>query len=160
MSELRPAQEITPQRLFEVLQQEYLICILRAKIYPLQKLKDYWQNLADKKKEKIFYTKQKYGLLSIFDDERILKEFENKTYNQFGFPNFYYPNEKVKEQQIYWDIRNYYCLGSIVEFMDSEDNYKIKKGVIKKLDVEEKLVTIESESAENIVEWDNVKRIL
>lgn len=159
MSDLRPAQEISPQKLFEVLQQEYLICILRAKIYPLLKHKEYWTNLSIKKKEKIIYTKTKYNLLSIFDDNRILNEFELKTYNEFGFPNFYYPNEKVREQQVHWDIRNYYSLGSKVKFMDADNNFRIFEGIIRKLYIEDKTVLVENNKNEFTVEWDNVKRI-
>lgn len=160
MSDFIPAQEISPHKLFDVLQREYLICILRAKIYPLIKHKNYWTDLANKKKEKICHLKAKHNLYSIFDDNNILKDYEKKTYNDFGLPNFYYPNEKVMDQQKYWDIRNYFSSGKKVKFIDINDNYKLKEGIIRYIQFEREFVIVELIEKSIELSFGEVSRIL
>lgn len=117
--------DISPQKLFDVLQKEYLICILREQIYPKQKHKEYWHKISLMKQDKIYDLKWKYKLISIFDDELILKDYKLRSYNEYGLPNFYYPNEKIKEQQVYWDIRNYFSIGAKVKgYKFNESNIK------------------------------------
>ena len=70
---MKPATEISPQKLFDVLQKEYIVCIIRSKIYPIEKHKKYWNDLAERKKIKINNLKGKYNMYSIFDDDFIYK---------------------------------------------------------------------------------------
>lgn len=150
-------QEISPQKLFEVIQKEYLICLLREQIYPLNKHKWYWSALSKKKKEKIFDLKIKYNLPSIFDDKLILDDYKIRAFNMFGLPNFYYPNEKVKDQQIYWDTKNYFALGHKFIFKNKDD-YSQKEGILKRVFSEENLVHIECEGKLYELSYDEVSR--
>ena len=154
MSDIKAVLDISPHKLFDVLQREYLICILRAQIYPKQKHKDYWSKIAVMKQDKINDLKWKYKLISIFDDEYMLKKYKKETYNEFGLPNFYYPNERVMEQQIYWDIKNYFEIGSKVR------GYKFSEGTIERIfvDSRELLVKVDGENIEAY--FDEVSRIL
>ena len=157
MSDL-PVQSITPHRLFDVLQKEYLICILRAKIYPIAKHSAYWDKLALQKKDKICFLKNKYSLLSIFDDDKILKLYEKIVYNDYGLPNFYYPNEKVKDSQMYWDVRNYFTEKSKIKFLNEFG--KVTVGIIKVSNLDKKELCIDSDGLIYILNFDDVSRIL
>ena len=76
--------------------------------------------------------------------------FENdKVVNEFGLPNFYYPNENSKNSQLYWDTKNWFKLGSNCKFYDSQG--KEQKGTIEKVDVERKLIHINHSNT--ILEW-------
>jgi len=151
----KPATEISPQKLFDVLQKEYIVCIIRSKIYPIEKHKKYWSDLAERKKLKIINLKTKYNLYSIFDDVMIYKSVHDKIINEFGLPNFYYSNESFKDKQIYWDIKNWFTLESNCKFFDS--NGKEQKGLIKKVDVERKLIHINYSNT--LLEWVEIDAI-
>ena len=146
---MKPATEISPQKLFDVLQKEYIVCIIRSKIYPIEKHKKYWNDLAERKKIKINNLKGKYNMYSIFDDDFIYKSVYDKVVNEFGLPNFYYPNENSKNSQLYWDTKNWFKLGSNCKFYDSQG--KEQKGTIEKVDVERKLIHINHSNT--ILEW-------
>lgn len=156
----RSVQEISPQKLFEVLQKEYLICKLRSFIYPIQKHSLFWDRLSIQKKEKIFDLKKKYNWFSIFDDSHILNEFHKKVFPEFGLPLFYYPNEKVLFQQKFWDVKNFFKESEQVEFIDIDDDFKVKSGKILKVDVDSSLVLISSSNKKYEVSYDHVKRKL
>lgn len=162
MSEIQPIQEISSFKLFDVLQKEYLICILREQIYPIQKHKMYWGKIANMKKDKINDLKWKHKLISIFDDLYILNKYKLQTYNEYGLPNFYYPNERVKDKQIYWDLRNYFSLKSNVKFIDSIG--RRREGIIQSCDFKEKLAMIECNDKMNLqyseVSFEIISRIL
>lgn len=155
MNPIQPIQEISPHKLFDVLQKEYLICILRSKIYPIKKHSEYWAKLAVQKKEKICHLKGKYSLLSIFDDEKILRMYERNVYNEYGLPNFYYPNDKVKDNQAYWDVKNYFSLGHQIRFINQFG--KQCKGIIKECDLQNRVIKTETEEE---LSFDVVSRIL
>lgn len=170
MDKYKGNSNITIKNLFEILQKEYLICVLRSKIYPIAKHKVYWNRIAEQKKHKILDIckktivdgwKKKEKLISIFDDEYLYSKLERETYNEFGLPNFYYPNAETKEQQIYWDIKNYFNINSNVKFIDHEDNYKIKFGIIKEIIIENnKIIIISSDKSEFEIEFQFVSRII
>lgn len=162
------SQQISAHKLFDVLQKEYLVCLLRAKVYPSQKInsqtgevKDltrYWRRLAEQKKAKITDIKRRFTLLSIFDDQRLLKQYESYIYNDNGLPNFYYADERVKEQQRFWDITNYYSIDSLVQFIDKD--FKYNKGVVVELKYDDNIVVVKSEEKLYELTYDCVKRIL
>lgn len=160
MNDFKPSVNISPQKLFDVIQQEYLICLLRVKIYPLAKHKTYWANLAKMKKEKILDLKRKYNLISIFDDEKIRAHYKEKIYNKQGLPNFYYPSEKIEQQQRYWDTKNYFALGCNVNFVDVNDSFKVKEGVIDSLFLEKRTILIQHEDKMLELNFDDVSRII
>ena len=151
--------DISAHKLFDVLQKEYLICILREKIYPKQKHKDYWHKIAEMKRDKINDLKWKHKLISIFDDERIFKDYKLKTYNEYGLPNFYYPNERVKEQQIYWDIMNYFEPGSTILFIDVFNSYKlVEASILKVIIKDERLIVAKDDLSMTTLNFNEVSR--
>ena len=59
---VQKSRSLTASQLFEILQEEYIVCELRAKIYPeslttkdnqIVRPQDYWKGLMEKKREKI-----------------------------------------------------------------------------------------------------------
>lgn len=154
----QPIQEISPQKLFDVLQKEYLICILRSKIYPIKKHSEYWAKLAQQKKEKICHLKNRYTLVSIFDDQYILRMYERNVYNEYGMPNFYYPNDKLRDNQAYWDIKNYFSLGSKVKFIN--EKMQSTEGIIRGCSFEDKTVDIECGDSMYSLSMNDVSRML
>lgn len=143
--------------LFEILQIEYIVCELRANIYPLLKHKQYWRDTAEKKKEKIKDISNRNNLPTIFDDKKIRETFNKKVYNIEGFPNFYYPDEKKKEQQAYWDFVNYYAIGEMVRF---EHEKELKTSKITFFDKDSRMVEVEVGSKVILLPFSKVTRIL
>lgn len=154
---LNSAQELSAHKLFVVLQKEYLICVLRAKIYPIKKHSEYWIRLSLQKKDKINHLKGRFKLTSMFDDEKIYKQYEKEAYNEMGIPNFYYPNENVKDKQRYWDLKNYFALGRKVVFED-EDDYQ--DGIIQESDIETKMLVILYKKGKTNLSFEKVKVIV
>ena len=107
-------------QLYIKLQNEYLVCLLRSRIYPLDRHKSYWANVAEKKKEKIEDIAIRNALKSIFNDKDTEHQFIESIYGHGGLPNFYYPNKKVEDKQRYWDIINYYSKGAEVKCKDKD----------------------------------------
>ena len=63
-SGISKSRNLSVVELFEILQSEYVVCELRAKIYPLDKHKDYWRDLMEKKRTKIIDIAKKNALFS------------------------------------------------------------------------------------------------
>jgi hypothetical protein len=125
-------RSLSVQELFDVLQQEYIVCELRAKIYPITKHKEYWTDLMEKKKEKILNISKRNNLFSIFDNEKIKQGFEQKIIPEVGFPNFLYKDPTQKLIQEKWDIHNYYYPKTSVKvFVDSSN---VLTGTIQSVD--------------------------
>ena len=132
-------------QLFETLQFEYEVCILRSKIYPIVKHKEYWKDTAEKKKEKILDIAKRNNLPCIFDNEQIRKTFREKVYSDTGLPNFYYPDFQKQEQQKYWDTVNYFRVDSEVKFYDMGF---AKVGTVKSIDLKNNKIVIKYTNTE------------
>lgn len=149
----------TLNEFFEILQQEFIICELRAKIYPLEKHKEYWRGLMLKKKEKIIDIAKKNSLFSIFDDDRIKLDYDRKIIPEIGFPNFIYKDDAQRLLQEKWDIHNYYLPGTEVKVYD-KDSLKMRNGVIKIVDLPSQRIIIYFDKEEKSYDLELVTRVL
>src|SRR5690606_3308450 len=101
---------------FEILQLEYIVAELRAKIYGKDKDRKYWKRVMSGKKETVQNIADKNNLRSMFEDESYKYMLESKIYNTEGFPNFIYRDEAHKQNQEYYDLLYYYYKDSDVRF--------------------------------------------
>lgn len=154
---MKSEKDLSVYQLFETLQKEYVVCELRAKIYPIIKHKEYWKQTAAMKKDKIIDIAKRNCLPSIFDDKRIKRDYELRIYNKVGLPNFYYPNELKKEQQKNWDIINYFWPGTEVKFYDETE---IRIAMIKSFDLDSMALFVTCDGDDIQVNIDSVSRIL
>ena len=133
-------RELTVFQLFEILQEEYIVCELRAKIYPLQKHKDYWINTMKMKKEKILDIARKNSLPCLFDNDNLKRDFTNRVIPEIGYPKFLYKDQHQQLLQEKWDLHNYYIRDAEVTVMDEEG--KTHKGTIITVNFNEKKINI------------------
>ncbi len=120
------SRHLSAAQLFDILQEEYIVCELRSKIYPeclknkegkIVYPRDYWKSLMQKKKDKIIDLATKNNLFSIFDDSRVMNDFYKKIIPENGFPKFIYKDDHQRLLQEKWDIHNYYSKGSLVKVL-------------------------------------------
>lgn len=153
------SRNLTVVELFEILQREYIVCELRAKIYPLDKHKDYWKDLMEKKKIKIIDIAKKNALFSIFDDKRIKMDYDKKIMPDLGFPNFIYKDDAQRLLQEKWDIHNYYLPQTTVTVYDTISS-KFSKGTIESVDLVRRKIKVEINSVSKEYELETVTRVL
>ena len=137
---INKSRDLSVYQLFEILQEEFIVCELRVKIYPIHVHKEYWKETSLKKKDKILDISKRNSLPSIFDDKRIKESFEKRVINEIGLPNFLYKDEQQRERQEKWDIHNYYMVGKEVRITTPDGSIVI--GNIDKVDFDKKLVSI------------------
>lgn len=146
--------------LFQVLQEEYIVCELRSKIYPTAHYNsagikinhsEYWRLVAEKKKEKIFDIARRKNIISIFDHESFRKNIEVKLIPQIGYPNFIYRDSKHQLMQEKWDLHNYYSKGSEVSV---SENDKLLFGYIDNIDFKHKKVYVRLKDSELVKIFD------
>lgn len=138
------SRSLSVLELFDILQKEYIVCELRYKIYPIPDLKKYWQELMEKKKERIFdilNDNNKHKLISIFDSEVVRKNYEDKIIPDMGFPNFIYRDDFQRLKLEKWDIHNYYLPESEVRVYINGGGEEI--GLIKWVDLRQQLARVE-----------------
>jgi len=151
------SRKLSVTELFDVLQEEYIVCQLRAKIYLKPHLKEYWSKVSEGKKKKIVDIAKKNSLPSIFDHKKIEEEYTEKVFREKGYPHFYYTSKEVKAQQEYWDLWNYYYKESPVKvFFDDKG---IEEGVVVKNDIEERKVLVKINNKEYLMSMEKVTRI-
>lgn len=146
MLDQQKSRALTVLQLFEVLQEEYIVCLVRIAIYPIQRHKDYWQNTANLKKDKIIDIARKNQLLSIFDDKHIYKRVRDKLIPEIGYPKFCYKNEFQELQQGKWDVHNYFSQGAEI-VVYSEEGIRFE-GKIIFADINDKSVKVVLKSGE------------
>jgi hypothetical protein len=152
-------RDIPIYQLLEVLQKEYIICEIRAKIYPTNH-KEYWKELMDRKKAKILDISKKNSLPNIFDSTKIKESFYQMCVPTFGMPFFYYPSKEREEKQKYYDMVNYYKKGQYFKYYDTslKDN---SVGVLIDINVENSSVILETKSQKQIeLRFSDISRIL
>lgn len=163
------SRSLTLKQLFEILQEEYIVYELRAKIYPEKHVnlegkvsyhKAYWTDLMNKKKQKIVDIAKKNVMFSIFDDKRIKQDYEKRVIPEVGFPNFIYKDDPQRLLQEKWDIHNYYAIDSEVKVYDNK-NSKTVLGSIKRVNFVDSLITVELPCGNNFeFSLDLVTRVL
>lgn len=152
-------RKLNVQELFDILQQEYLICRLRADIYMKTHLKEYWDKVAIGKKKKILDIAKRNQLPCIFDHQQIREEYSKKVFREKGYPRFYYTSQETKDQQEYWDLWNYYYKDSPVKvFFGDETEPEVGKVI--KNNIDERQIEVQIDERAYIVSMDNVTRIL
>lgn len=145
--EVKKSRHLSVHQLFEVLQEEYIVCELRYKIYPLVAHKEYWRCLMEKKKEKIIDISRRNSLFSIFDDKRIRLDFTNRIIPEIGFPNFIYKDDHQRLLQEKWDIHNYYLPQTKVKvYSDSNMIF----GIINIIDLKERKAIIITDNGQSL----------
>ena|SRR6266478_5669375 len=82
------SRDLSVFQLFEILQEEFLICELRSRIYPISKHQEYWKQTMEKKKEKILDIAKRNSLPCIFDDHRIKQDLKKELFLKLVTLNF------------------------------------------------------------------------
>ncbi len=104
----------------EILQHESIQALIRAKVFPRKKDKDFWLSTFESKKEKVEKLCEANGVESIFDSKSKWKEILSKVMPEKGIPNFTYKHEKQRLGDGYYpglqelDERYYFNLDSEV----------------------------------------------
>lgn len=172
LDQIRPvlkSRKLSVLELFNILQQEYIVCELRYKFYPEEIIsssgqrtspKEYWKQVMEKKKAKILDISIKKFFPSIFDDDKIMQEFRKKIIPEIGYPNFIYRDQEQKLMQEKWDKHNYYSKNASVKIMVSGG--KIEEGIIEYANFIESRATIYFPNSGNkeTIDFDLVTRIL
>lgn len=118
------SRNLSINQLFEILQEEYIVCELRAKIYPQSLItkdnkevspKSFWLQMMDKKRDKINDIARRHSSPSIFDDKYVMELVKKRVIPEIGFPKFIYKDEYQKLLQEKWDRHNYYSVKSEVK---------------------------------------------
>lgn len=148
---------LTTYEYFEVIQIEYICCVLRARVYTKPKDKDYWNKVAEGKKETIKKIAERNNLPSIFDDSDLEAALNRRVFRESTYPIFIYKDEEQKLSQEYFDLLNYYSKGSDVRF-DLGAGQQV--GKVKSYKPFDKFVVVEVDSEEIKVEVTKLIRIL
>lgn len=151
-------RDLSVLQLFEILQEEYIVCELRAIIYPLQKHKDYWKETMEKKKEKIVDISRRNSLPCIFDDKRIKEDYQRKVIPEVGYPKFLYRDSNQQLIQEKWDLHNYYSQGTEVKVFN--DGGIEEKGIIVSVNFNRREASIKIIDTITIFGFDVITRIL
>lgn len=114
--EVKESRKLSTYQYFEVLQIEWLVADLRCRIFTNEKDRSYWKKVREGKKVKIENISDKNRLPTIFTDDSLKRELEQRIYNDFTYPNFHYKDDEHKQTQGYWDLLNYYSKGTEVRF--------------------------------------------
>lgn len=123
----KKSRNLSTLEFLEVLQIEWIVADLRAKIYPKINDKNFWKNVRAGKEATIKKISENNKLPNIFTDSDLLRTIEERVYRDKPYPEFVYRDEAHKLEQGYWDLCYYYHKGSDVRF----DYYgEIKTGKI------------------------------
>lgn len=109
-------RKLSTYQYFEILQVEWLVADLRCRIFTAEKDKSFWHRVREGKRVKIESIAEKNKLPTIFTDDDLRRDLENRIYNDYSYPNFHYKDEAHKQAQGYWDLLNYYAKGVEVRY--------------------------------------------
>lgn len=122
------SRNLSVYQFFQILQLEWLVADLRIRIYPKKKDKDYWNKVKEGKRAVIENIAEKNHLPSIFTDDEMKRDYEQKIYRPKGFPDFKYKDEENRIAQEPLDLLFYYYKGTEVRV---EVMGEIKVGKVK-----------------------------
>lgn len=154
------SRRLSTYQFFEIVQIEYICATLRARIYLRPKDKEYWNRVANGKRQVIEdISSRNHDMPTIFTDSDLMAALERRVYRENTFPLFVYKNEEHKLSQEYLDLLNYYSKGSEIRFETDGIQYI---GIIKKYKPFDKNITITliGTEEEMDIEVDRVARIL
>lgn len=107
------SRHISKMDFYLVLQKEYFVHYLRARIFPSPSDKRYHKKVMEKKKARISSMAAEFGLPTIFDQEDLYNEVRESIIPKRGLPAF----EGVTEK----DKRHYFDKGVDVAFDMEEE---------------------------------------
>ena len=143
---------------FEIIQIEYICSVLRARIYTKPKDKEYWNKVAEGKKQTIeSIVSRNKGLPDIFTDSDLEAALNRRVFRESTYPIFCYRDEEMKLNQEYFDLLYYYSKGVAVRF-DIGNGVQI--GKVKNYQPFDKYVTLEFEEQEIKVLVSSTVRVL
>lgn len=148
---------LTTYEFFEIVQIEYICSILRARVYPKPKDKEYWNKVAEGKKRTIETIANRNRLPSIFTDSDLEAALSRRVYRENTFPIFCYRDEEQKLNQEYFDLLYYYSKGIDVRF---DIGNGIQVGKVKQYTPFDKNLTIEVDGVDIKVPVKDTVRIL
>jgi hypothetical protein len=120
MNNKSSSRRLSTYEYFENLQIEYLVCKLRARIYPSPSDKEYWNKIAEFKKNKFCEIAERNFLPTIIEDKDEEEFLKRKIYRNFTYPLFSYSGENQRRDLECTDLLFYYMKGS--EIRISENN--------------------------------------
>lgn len=158
--EVYQKRKLSPFKLFDKLQKEYLIAKIRSKIYPKASDRNFWKKYMAHKKEKIEDIVRKNTIPSIFTDSKLLHDYESQIMGKMGCPNFDYKDQADYDRLYKLDLHNYYHKGTEVKVNLSDTD--IVFGVIQGFDFEKSMVCVKINSTgkEDVYHSEVVTRIL
>lgn len=108
-------KKLSVYELFQILQIEWIVADLRARIYP-NDIKPYWNRVKEGKKKRINDIAEKNSLPTIFTDEEMKRILEKKVYQPQGIPVFRYTDIEHEKMQQPLDLIYYYSKDATVRF--------------------------------------------
>jgi hypothetical protein len=138
------------------LQLEYICYKFRSLIYQRVYDKKKFEDICQKKREKIDQIAFENCLPSIFNNEVQREKYLKKFFGEWGLPNFTYRDEYQQRVKGYWDIYYYFIQGSSVRLHLEKD---IEIGKIISCDIKDQLITIQVEDKEVNKSFSDVSRI-
>lgn len=151
------SRHIPLTELYSNLQMEYISYFVRSKIYFNDFAKNY-SKICEQKKEKIENISTRNNLPSIFNNEQSKQKYIAKFLGEFGFPNFSYKDNSVKEKMQKWD--RFYYFGSGISIMFKNEDESISLGVISMNDKDTCIATVKDELDNKLeLHHSNIKRI-
>ena len=142
-------RHLSPYEYLKQLQYEYVCSNLRNRLYNREVDKNYWAKIAETKKKKISEIAERNSLPTIFDDEDMLKYYNELVYLGKPFPSFYYRNEETKKRLIEWDHYHYY---KINEYFRINLNGEILVGQLIKYHVFDSIAKFKIENTEEQID--------
>jgi len=146
----------------EILQKEYVVMEIRAKIYPTSKDKTYYKGIMSHKRAKIEDISKRNSIPSIFNDTGMKNYIDEKIINVRGIPNFIYRDKMAKDKYEQRDVAAYFHPGADVKVYTSDKDSDFKFGKIESYEPGSNhvLVVLRGESTSNMKHVDQVTRIL
>ena len=117
IEERTKTRRLSTYEFFEIIQIEYICSILRARIYPKSKDKEYWNRVAEGKRQTIEKISQRNSQLpNIFTDSDLESALSRRIYRETTYPIFVYKDDTQRLSQEYLDLLYYYAIGSDVRY--------------------------------------------
>jgi len=142
---------------FNILQREYLVSMLRAKIYQ-EPWRGRYSQIAEQKREKIDDIATRNTLPSIFDDTQVKREMYKQVYTK-GYPNFIYRDSKDENKRSKYDFYSYYSPQSDV-IVDHDKSKDLLIGKVVSANFDAKTVTVEIEGEQLTTSREFCRRVL
>lgn len=148
---------------FESLQLEYIVAVIRSKIYPSSFDRKYYKNrVMSGKRRKIEEISARNNLISIFESKELYDQYYNKIIPDWGFPNFIYTDEKNKNRQFNQDRINYFAEKTEVAIREEDGTISVGTVTSNRSVISKSVISIKrrGDSTIIVVPVDRARRIL